>query len=93
MFEAATGLDTDRLSLPGCFRIVKRRLPECDGSTPGRLGKLKKDNSSLTMLLRFRMMGISEWMRISHEGFHGRLPQLRRKDMAFLGSPGQARQV
>lgn len=38
MFEAAAtvGLDTDRLSFTGCFRILKCRLPECDSSSPGR---------------------------------------------------------
>ena len=32
MFEAAAtvGLDPDRLSFPGCFQILKCRLPECD---------------------------------------------------------------
>ncbi len=38
MFEAAATveLDTDRLSLLGCFQILKCRLPECDSSTPER---------------------------------------------------------
>ena len=38
MFEAAAtvGLDPDRLSFTGCFQILKCRLPECDGTTPGR---------------------------------------------------------
>ena len=39
MFEAAAtvGIDPDRLSFSGCFQILKCRLPECDGATPGRL--------------------------------------------------------
>jgi hypothetical protein len=38
MFEAAAtvGLDPDRLSFTGCFQVLKCRLPECDGATPGR---------------------------------------------------------
>jgi Transposase DDE domain len=38
MFEAAAtvGLDPDRLSFTGWFQILKCRLPECDGATPGR---------------------------------------------------------
>jgi hypothetical protein len=37
MFEAAesVGLDPDRLSFLGCFQILKCRLPECSGATPG----------------------------------------------------------
>jgi hypothetical protein len=34
---ATAGLDPDRLSFTGCFQILKCRLPECDGTTPGRL--------------------------------------------------------
>jgi len=36
MFEAAReeGLDVDRLSFTGCFRILQCRLPECDARTP-----------------------------------------------------------
>jgi Insertion element 4 transposase N-terminal/Transposase DDE domain len=39
MFEAAAGagLDTDRLSFTGCLQILRCRLPECDGTTPGKL--------------------------------------------------------
>jgi hypothetical protein len=38
MFEAAAtaGLDPDRLSFTGCFQVLKCRLPECDGTIPGR---------------------------------------------------------
>lgn len=37
MFEAATaaGLDPDDLSFSGCFQVLKCRLPECDGESPG----------------------------------------------------------
>ena len=36
MYEAAekAHLDPDRLSFTGCFQILKRRLPECNSSTP-----------------------------------------------------------
>lgn len=39
MFEAAAtvGLDPDWLSFTGCFQVLKCRLPECDGTAPGRL--------------------------------------------------------
>jgi hypothetical protein len=39
MCEAASeaGLDPDRLSFAGSFRILKCRLPECDGRSPGAL--------------------------------------------------------
>jgi hypothetical protein len=39
MFEAAAtvGVDPDRLSFTGCFQILKTRLPECVGKTPGTL--------------------------------------------------------
>jgi len=39
MFEAAepVGLDVDRLSFTGCFRILQCRLPECDARTDGTL--------------------------------------------------------
>ena len=34
---ATVGLDPDRLTFTGCFPILNCRLPECDGTTPGRL--------------------------------------------------------
>lgn len=39
MFEAAAnaGLDADRLSFTGCFRILQCRLPECDTSSVASL--------------------------------------------------------
>lgn len=39
MFEAAApaGLDVDRLSFTGCFRILQCRLPECDGHSDATL--------------------------------------------------------
>ncbi len=40
MFEAAqgAGLDVDRLSFTGCFRILQCRLPECDASSTASFG-------------------------------------------------------
>ena len=41
MFAAAqeTGLDVDRLSFTGCFRILQCRLPECDSRTRASLNQ------------------------------------------------------
>jgi hypothetical protein len=41
MFEAArpAGLDVDRLSFTGCFRILQCRLPECDSRTSATLAE------------------------------------------------------
>jgi hypothetical protein len=45
MFEAATArLGYDRLSFPGCLRILRHRLPECGGS-PSESGKCEKKDS------------------------------------------------